>query len=296
MKTLKVILGVVYVALIVLLLIHFCKPREEEPEEWDANIMVVDAETHAPLHAASVFVTTTDPDCPEDSMLTNESGRCLFTFYDNAETLTAATGRKAGYCDSTLTNIPLEVFEDEDYVLIIPLRKDVPPPPPIPPDTIIQHDTIYVPQPPTPDPPRQDPPRQQNPPQDDRIDQARRIGQMGDLKVTLQYNASTVDIDLHVVQPTGQEIYFGHMNDNRTGGHMDKDWLPSKPLPIAENIYWNNPPSGNYRVYLKYYNPSNGPAVNCTVTVFQNGQQPRQYNARLMRKGETKDITTVRVP
>lgn len=86
----------------------------------------------------------------------------------------------------------------------------------------------------------------------------------GDVKVTLIW-WSTADLDLHVVDPNGCEIYW----DNRrcpSGGELDVDancdcgscgTVTTTPV---ENIYWppGQAPRGEYKVYVKYYRLCHG--------------------------------------
>jgi hypothetical protein len=73
---------------------------------------------------------------------------------------------------------------------------------------------------------------------------------MGDVKVTLSFDR-THDLDLHVVEPGGEEIWY--MNDeSATGGKLDLDsGQACVPSPAnSENIFWppGGAPSGEYLV------------------------------------------------
>ena len=86
----------------------------------------------------------------------------------------------------------------------------------------------------------------------DVVKNAERIGWNGGLKVTLLWNFMG-DIDLHVKQPNGREIYYNDNRDANTGGYLDVDNMEGGN-GSAENIYWENPPKGNYTVSLVYIN------------------------------------------
>ena len=85
---------------------------------------------------------------------------------------------------------------------------------------------------------------------------------VGDPQFTLIWDAKSVDIDLHVIEPKGDHLYFGHRN-GRQGGELDVDntWGYG-----PENIYWlvspgsrRSPkvkgagPTGAYRWSVHYY-------------------------------------------
>lgn len=44
-----------------------------------------------------------------------------------------------------------------------------------------------------------------------------------DLRIILNWNMMDVDIDLHVIEPNGEECYFGH-RDTNIGGKYFKDF------------------------------------------------------------------------
>ena len=84
------------------------------------------------------------------------------------------------------------------------------------------------------------------------------------------------DIDLHCLDPNGEEIFYGHKN-SRSGGELDVDMNAGEPYsnePV-ENIYWENSKAkkGRYIVYINHY--SNHGCYECdptnyTVVIKQN--------------------------
>lgn len=131
-------------------------------------------------------------------------------------------------------------------------------------------------------------------PDEELIDDALHSGEYGDLKVTLLWDF-LADIDLHVIQPNGEEINFQHNHDATTGGALDVDNRTGGE-DSAENIYWENPPNGEYTVYLHYYgNGERGDdaptyAGTCHVIVFIKGQEPRTFNVRMSEPEERKQV------
>lgn len=114
MRELKIILGFIFIALIALLCLRFCKPSQE------ARIQVIDADTKDPIENATVDIETTDEACEEESLTTDEEGECTFTFRNPDKTLVKATASADEYESATVEDVELSYFEDD--VLVIPLK------------------------------------------------------------------------------------------------------------------------------------------------------------------------------
>lgn len=63
-----------------------------------------------------------------------------------------------------------------------------------------------------------------------------------------QHSGNT-DIDLHVIDPFGERIYFSHMT-SESGGYLDRDDTHG---PGPEHIHWDSAPAGTYKIYVHYY-------------------------------------------
>ncbi|MDR0756797.1 MAG: hypothetical protein LBF85_03015 [Tannerella sp.] len=75
------------------------------------------------------------------------------------------------------------------------------------------------------------------------------ISGYGEIKVTLTWN-NVNDIDLHVIDPNGEEIYWNHKN-SASGGKLDYD---NRVSHGPENIYWPEAKlTGNYLVEVHHY-------------------------------------------
>lgn len=92
-----------------------------------------------------------------------------------------------------------------------------------------------TPKPPTPPPSRQDDLK----------------GESGDLRINLQWYCKT-DLDLHVIDPCGNEIYFSKRKATCQGGtgilDLDANALFGTTSRPQENIYWLKPTPGTYTV------------------------------------------------
>ncbi len=79
----------------------------------------------------------------------------------------------------------------------------------------------------------------------------------GYVQATLIWSGDS-DMDLHVVEPNGEETMFG-AKESSTGGQLDHDDIPSCGIETGshvENIFWpvDLAPPGQYVVYVQFYN------------------------------------------
>lgn len=83
-----------------------------------------------------------------------------------------------------------------------------------------------------------------------RIAEAALLGGYGDIQITLTWN-NEADLDLHVVDPNGEEIYWSHKT-SLSGGYLDYDKIDGYG---PENVYWEDgaAPAGVYKVYVHHY-------------------------------------------
>lgn len=72
-------------------------------------------------------------------------------------------------------------------------------------------------------------------------------------------HSSNTDIDLHVVDPSGEKIFFQHMY-SASGGYLDRDDTVG---PGPEHVRWTNAPAGLYKIYVHYY-PNDAPDKSIT--------------------------------
>lgn len=99
-----------------------------------------------------------------------------------------------------------------------------------------------------------------------------------DITVRLDWHklSGNTDIDLHVVDPFGEEIYFAH-SSSQSGGWLDRDDVVG---PGPEHIYWENAPAGTYKVKVHYYDSESMAVTTYKVTINVNGES-RTYSGSL---------------
>lgn len=121
----------------------------------------------------------------------------------------------------------------------------------------------------------------------------------GDVQVTLHWSTLN-DIDLHVVDPAGERIFYNHPT-SASSGFLDVDAnrgcdgnITSRPV---ENIYWPTgaAPRGNFSVEVEYYERcllsilSASPEDNYTVRVLVD-DQVKEFSGTLTTPSEHKVI------
>jgi hypothetical protein len=111
-----------------------------------------------------------------------------------------------------------------------------------------------------------------------RINRATNITQVGagTLQVSLSWNSPS-DVDLHLVEPNGEEIYYGHKT-SASGGVLDLDSNAGCNIDGVnnENITWTDPsvpPDGEYIVRVDYWSACEEQSASYTVTVNNCGQR-----------------------
>jgi len=102
-----------------------------------------------------------------------------------------------------------------------------------------------------------------------------------EVRVSLMWNC-TDDLDLHVICPSGEEIYYSHKK-SRCGGELDVDMNASNPFsqhPV-ENVVWaNDCPAGDYQVIVNnYHHRSRQNSVPFTLQVAIQGKQTVEINS-----------------
>jgi hypothetical protein len=102
----------------------------------------------------------------------------------------------------------------------------------------------------------------------------------GDVQVILRWD-NTADLDLHVVDPAGEEIYFS-IPTSSSGGQLDVDANGDcSGDPPVENVFWptGGAPNGNYQVSVVYYG-------SCDAT------EPAHYEVTTLLDGQVVDVSS----
>ena len=112
---------------------------------------------------------------------------------------------------------------------------------------------------------------------------AREGAKSGDVQVSLIWNNYN-DLDLHVVCPSGERIFFDNRN-SKCGGELDVDMnvKPASRKPV-ENVYWpeNKAPRGTYKVYLHHYAKHN--------KGFRSNKDPTEFKILVNMEGTKKEF------
>ena len=116
-------------------------------------------------------------------------------------------------------------------------------------------------------------------------------GKSGDVQISLIWDTID-DLDLHCIDPNGEEIYFSNERSS-SGGELDVDMnagvrMSTEPV---ENIYWprGRAPAGSYKVYVDFYARKSGArtisfkvAINYKGTVEKHQGQARIEGRKIL--------------
>ncbi|MEW6755785.1 MAG: VIT domain-containing protein, partial [Candidatus Latescibacterota bacterium] len=117
-----------------------------------------------------------------------------------------------------------------------------------------------------------------------------------DLRIVLTWDADLTDMDLWVVEPSGERAYYGHRLTT-VGGHVSRDFTDGYG---PEEYCLRRAPHGEYRIRANYFGsraPTLSGAVTLQAEVFTDygrpGEQRRAITLRLEEKRETVDVGVV---
>jgi hypothetical protein len=98
----------------------------------------------------------------------------------------------------------------------------------------------------------------------------------GDIQVSVTWNTEA-DVDLHVLEPGGEEIYYGNRSSN-TGGELDIDANAACGTSNLrqENVGWSTgeAPPGQYIVRVEYWSSCGAVQTDYIVTVYLRSDTP----------------------
>ncbi|WES65097.1 hypothetical protein P0L94_03255 [Microbacter sp. GSS18] len=108
----------------------------------------------------------------------------------------------------------------------------------------------------------------------------------GDVQVTLEWT-SPADLDLHVIDPSGEHISFENLS-SASGGELDVDACfegCAGPGQHVENVYWpdGEAPDGEYEVVVHHYDHGvvDVEPASFEVVIRVDGQPDQQYTGAL---------------
>lgn len=169
-----------------------------------------------------------------------------------------------------------------------------PPPQPTPPEPASP--PAPQPSPLKPEPPLP-PPQQPKSADSEEFDQRlkRENAQAGQMQVSLLWD-SLADLDLHVICPDGQEIYYKRRRG--CGGELDIDMnFRQVSMQPVENIFWGAAPPGIYRVSVVLFRqrPDLRPRIPFKIRLVKNGQETIQQGT-VGPGQDTAQVMTFQVP
>jgi hypothetical protein len=110
----------------------------------------------------------------------------------------------------------------------------------------------------------------------------------GDVQVSLTWDVDS-DVDLHVVDPSGEEVFYGNPSA-ASGGQLDLDSNAGCELDHkrAENITWptGHAPSGHYQVLVDYWDACSQTGTHYVVTVNRKGAAPATFSGAFSGPGD----------
>ena len=118
----------------------------------------------------------------------------------------------------------------------------------------------------------------------------------GDVQVTLSWD-SAADLDLHVADPNGDEVYFGSP-EVESGGVLDLEGgFPCGDPVRNEHVAWAQPatpPPGTYEVRVSYYENCGAPETDYVVSIYNHGRRTT-FSGTFTGPGEDNDRGSGRV-
>jgi len=114
-----------------------------------------------------------------------------------------------------------------------------------------------------------------------------------DVRIVMSWDADMTDMDLHVLEPSGEEAYYSH-NRTRIGGRVSRDFTQGYG---PEEYTIRRAMKGTYTVRTKFFGSSAATlqgAVTLTVDLYTDYGRPTQHHESLtLRLTENKETFTV---
>jgi Ca-activated chloride channel family protein len=118
-----------------------------------------------------------------------------------------------------------------------------------------------------------------------------------DIRIVMSWDADNTDMDLHVIEPSGEHAFFSH-NRTRIGGLVTRDFTRG----YGPEVYAiRRAMRGKYKIRTKFYGSSSAKlagAVTLTIDVYTNygrrNQRRRSMVLRLTKRKETFTVGTIK--
>ncbi len=111
-----------------------------------------------------------------------------------------------------------------------------------------------------------------------------------DMVITITWNTDNTDVDLHVMEPSGEECYYGH-RQTKSGGELTQDVTQGYG---PEMYVLKKAPKGKYRVRAKYFSSDrNRKSARTKVhaTIIRNwGRKDESVEQRIVTLEDNKDM------
>jgi Ca-activated chloride channel family protein len=115
----------------------------------------------------------------------------------------------------------------------------------------------------------------------------------GDIRVSLSWKNHN-DLDLHVITPSGERIYYNQKKDS-TGGELDVDMnINGETTEPIENIFWQEsvaPPVGTYRVLVQNFKfHGDGQTPTPFMVELKNGRSIQSFESQVNGMGNSSAV------
>jgi Ca-activated chloride channel homolog len=114
-----------------------------------------------------------------------------------------------------------------------------------------------------------------------------------DARIVMSWDADNTDIDLHVIEPSGEEAFYGH-NLTTIGGHVSRDFTQGYG---PEEYVLRRAMPGVYKIRCKYYGSSQqtlvGPATVSAVVITNYGRPNERRQTLTLRLDKVKEMVDI---
>ena len=114
-----------------------------------------------------------------------------------------------------------------------------------------------------------------------------------DVRIVMSWDADNTDIDLHVIEPSGEEAFYGH-NLTTIGGHVSRDFTQGYG---PEEYVLRRAMPGVYKIRCRYYGSSQqtlvGPATVAAVVITNFGRANERRQTLTLRLDKVKEMVDI---